>query len=172
MYVMCICLITRFWLWCWFTEVFRDTRRTTGFIWVKVWVWQRVSGDNRTWSCINWAVLSQLGSTEIPSGVKTYPKNYTRSNQNSHLLNLAYSLCSLNRASTIQRCWACSSLFLEYIRISSMNTTTNLSSSGIKTEFMRYMKNAGALVKGPCVVLVIEWQPRWTERATKFDKLC
>ena len=58
-YVMCICLITRSWLWCWFIEVFRDTRRTTGFIWVKVCVCQRVSGDSRTWSCINWAVLLQ-----------------------------------------------------------------------------------------------------------------
>jgi hypothetical protein len=42
---------------------------------------------------------------------------------------------------------ACSSSFLEYIKISSMNTTTNLSNSSIKTEFMRYMKNAGALVR-------------------------
>ena len=88
-----------------------------------------------------------LGSTEIPSGVKTCPKNCTRSNQNSHLLNLAYNLCSLNQANTIRRCWACSSLSLEYIRISSMNTTTNLSSYSIKTEFIRYMKNAGALVR-------------------------
>ena len=31
--------------------------------------------------------------------------------------------------------------------MSSMNTTTNLSNSGMKTEFMRYMKNAGALVR-------------------------
>ena len=58
-YVMCICLIPRSWLWCWFTEVFRDTRRTTGFIWVKVCACQRVSGDSRTWSCINWVVLLQ-----------------------------------------------------------------------------------------------------------------
>ena len=28
-----------------------------------------------------------------------------------------------------------------------MNTTINLSNSGIKTEFMRYIKNAGALVR-------------------------
>ena len=31
--------------------------------------------------------------------------------------------------------------------MSSMNTTTNLSNSGMKTEFMRYMKNTGALVR-------------------------
>jgi hypothetical protein len=31
--------------------------------------------------------------------------------------------------------------------MSSMKTSTNLSSSGIKTEFMRYMKNAGAFVR-------------------------
>jgi hypothetical protein len=35
---------------------------------------------------------------------------------------------------------ACSSSFLEYIRMSSMKTTINLSSSGMNTEFMRYMK--------------------------------
>jgi len=88
-----------------------------------------------------------LGSTEMPLGVRTCPKNCTRSNQNSHLLNLAYNLCSLNQVSTIRRCWACSSLFLEYIKMSSINTTTNLSNSGTKTEFMRYMKNGGALVR-------------------------
>jgi hypothetical protein len=33
------------------------------------------------------------------------------------------------------------------MRISSMKTTTNLSSSGMKTEFIKYMKYAGALVK-------------------------
>ena len=31
--------------------------------------------------------------------------------------------------------------------MSLMNTTTNLSNSSMKTEFMRYMKNAGALVR-------------------------
>ena len=31
--------------------------------------------------------------------------------------------------------------------MSSMNTTTNLCNSSMKTEFMRYMKNAGALVR-------------------------
>ena len=31
-YMMCICLIMRSWLWCWFTDVLRDTPRTTGFI--------------------------------------------------------------------------------------------------------------------------------------------
>ena len=38
-------------------------------------------------------------------------------------------------------------MFLENIKISSMNTTTNLSNSSIKAGFMRYMKNAGALVR-------------------------
>jgi len=32
MYVMCISLIMRSWLWSWFTEVIRDTRWITGFI--------------------------------------------------------------------------------------------------------------------------------------------
>ena len=31
--------------------------------------------------------------------------------------------------------------------MSSMKTTTNLSNSGMKTEFIRYMKKAGALVR-------------------------
>ena len=31
--------------------------------------------------------------------------------------------------------------------MSSMNTTTNISNSSIKMEFIRYMKNAGALVR-------------------------
>jgi hypothetical protein len=38
-------------------------------------------------------------------------------------------------------------LLFEYIKISLINTTTNLFSSGKKTEFMRYMKNAGALMR-------------------------
>jgi hypothetical protein len=42
--------------------------------------------------------------------------------------------------------FSCSSILLEYIRMSSMNTMTNLSSSSMKTEFMRYMKCAGAFV--------------------------
>ena len=38
-------------------------------------------------------------------------------------------------------------MFLEYINISSINTFTNLSNFGMKTKFMIYMKNAGALVR-------------------------
>jgi hypothetical protein len=37
-------------------------------------------------------------------------------------------------------------LFFEYTKISLMKTTMNLSNSGMKTEFIRYMKYAGALV--------------------------
>jgi hypothetical protein len=40
-----------------------------------------------------------------------------------------------------------SSSFSEYIKMSSINTTINLSNSGINTEFIKYMKCAGALVK-------------------------
>jgi hypothetical protein len=50
------------------------------------------------------------------------------------------------RVNTIRRCRACCSSFLEYIKISSMKTTTNLSNSGINTEFIRYVKWAGAFV--------------------------
>ena len=55
-------------------------------------------------------------------------------------------------------------LFLEYIKISSMNTTTNLSNSGMKTEFMRYMKNAGALVR-PKDMIRYSYNPYLVEKA-------
>ena len=48
--------------------------------------------------------------------------------------------------------------------MSSMNTTTNLSNSGMKTEFMRYMKNAGALVK-PKVMTRYSYSPYLVEKA-------
>jgi hypothetical protein len=38
------------------------------------------------------------------------------------------------------------SILLEYIRMSSMNTTTNLSNSDVKTEFIRYMKCVATFV--------------------------
>jgi hypothetical protein len=44
------------------------------------------------------------------------------------------------------KCMVCSASFFEYTKISSMKTTTNLSSSGMKTEFIRYMKYAGTFV--------------------------
>jgi hypothetical protein len=67
-------------------------------------------------------------------------------------------------------CYACSSLFLEYIKISSMNTTTNLSNSGIKTEFMTYMKNAGALVR-PKDMTGYSYNPYLVEKAV-FGMSC
>jgi hypothetical protein len=90
--------------------------------------------------------LTLLGSTAIPLADNTCPRNWISSSQNVHLLNLAYNWCSLNRANMIHKCRACSSSFLEYIKISSMNTTTNLSNSSMNTEFIRYVKWAGAFV--------------------------
>ena len=40
--------------------------------------------------------------------------------------------------------------------MSSMNTTTNLSSSGMKTEFIRYIKYVGALVRPKDNQILIE----------------
>jgi hypothetical protein len=45
-----------------------------------------------------------------------------------------------------------------------MNTTTNLSNSGIKTEFMRYMKNVGALVR-PKDMTRYSYNPYLVEKA-------
>jgi hypothetical protein len=45
-----------------------------------------------------------------------------------------------------------------------MKTTTNLSSSGIKTEFMRYIKYAGALVS-PTDITRYSYNPYLVEKA-------
>ncbi|KAJ0857906.1 hypothetical protein HanRHA438_Chr13g0595361 [Helianthus annuus] len=45
-----------------------------------------------------------------------------------------------------RRCFSWSAWFLEYIRISSMKTMTNLSKYGLQTRFMRSMNAAGAFV--------------------------
>jgi hypothetical protein len=57
-----------------------------------------------------------------------------------------------------------SSLFLEYTKISSMKTTTNLSSSGMKAEFIRYMKYAGAFVN-PNDITRYSYSPYLVEKA-------
>jgi hypothetical protein len=48
--------------------------------------------------------------------------------------------------------------------MSSMKITTNLSSSGIKAEFMRYMKYAGALVS-PKDITRYSYNPYLVEKA-------
>jgi hypothetical protein len=48
--------------------------------------------------------------------------------------------------------------------MSSMKTTTNLSSSCLKTEFMRYMKYAGALVR-PNDMTRYSYRPYQVEKA-------
>src|ERR1041384_7530629 len=81
------------------------------------------------------------GSTATPSPDTTCPRNPTSFNQNSHLLNLAYNLCSLSFSNTKRKCASCSCSFLEYTNISSMNTTTNFSKNSINTLFMKYARN-------------------------------
>src|SRR5207244_7400634 len=88
-----------------------------------------------------------LGSTAMPSAERTWPKKAISLSQKAHLLNLAYNLCSRSLDKTIRRCSACSASSFEYTKISSMNTTTNLSNSFMNTKFIMYMKNAGALVR-------------------------
>src|SRR6266540_7260213 len=83
----------------------------------------------------------------MPSAERTWPKKATSLSQKAHLLNLAYNLCSRSRDKTIRRCSACSTSSFEYTKISSRNITMNLSNSSINTEFIRYMKKAGALVR-------------------------
>src|SRR3954468_12324996 len=102
--------------------------------------------------------LTFSGSRAIPSWVSTWPRKPTCLNQNSHLLNLAYNWCLLNSPSTILRCSACSSGVLQYTRISSMNTTTNLSINFINTLFMRWTKYAGAFVS-PNGITVNSYSP-------------
>src|SRR5438105_15423413 len=87
-----------------------------------------------------------LVSTATHLADRMWPSKETSLSQNWHLLNFAYNWCSRSRSKTSCRCLACSSSFLEYTRISLMNTTTQTSSSVMNTEFMRYMKKAGALV--------------------------
>src|SRR4030065_1325611 len=65
------------------------------------------------------------GTTAIPLPEITCPRKLTSFNQNSHLDNLAYSFFSFNTCNTIFKCSACSSSVLEYIKMSSIKTTTN-----------------------------------------------
>jgi hypothetical protein len=51
-----------------------------------------------------------------------------------------------------------------------MNITTNLSNSGIKTEFMRYMKNTGAFVR-PKDMARYSYNPYLVEKAV-FGMSC
>jgi hypothetical protein len=67
------------------------------------------------------------GSTETPPAEITCPRKATSVNQNSHLLNLAYTWLDLSFSNTNLRCSSCSSIISENIRMLSINTTTNLS---------------------------------------------
>src|SRR4051812_3537157 len=93
--------------------------------------------------------VTLFGSTAIPSPDTTCPRNPTVLSQNSHLLNLAYSLCSLSFSIIILRCFSCSASSLEYISMSSINTTTNLS---------MFMKYAGAFVS-PKDITIYSYKP-------------
>src|SRR4030065_2878253 len=65
------------------------------------------------------------GSTAIPLPEMIWPRKLTSFNQNSHFDNLAYNFFSFNTCNTIFKCSACSSSVLEYIKMSSIKTTTN-----------------------------------------------
>ena len=45
-------------------KIFRDTRRTTGFIWAQVWQCDRYGGCHCTCALINWSVLPQQVSEQ------------------------------------------------------------------------------------------------------------
>src|SRR4030065_2417477 len=65
------------------------------------------------------------GSTAIPLPEIICPRKLTSFNQNSHFDNLAYNFLSFSTCKTIFKCSACSSSVLEYIKMSSIKTTTN-----------------------------------------------
>src|SRR4051812_3497682 len=102
--------------------------------------------------------VTLLGSIATPSPDTTCPRNPTVLSQNSHLLNLAYSLCSLRFSIISRRCFSCSASSLEYISMSSINTTTNLSKYSINTLFIMVMKYAGAFVS-PKDITVYSYKP-------------
>ena len=88
-----------------------------------------------------------VGSTDILSFDTTCPRKETCRNQNLHLENLAYNLCSLKVVRTFRRCSSCSRLVLEYMRMSSMNTITNMSRHSLNTRFINSINIARALVR-------------------------
>jgi hypothetical protein len=55
-------------------------------------------------------------------------------------------------------------MFFEYSRMSSMKTMMNLTNSGMKTEFIRYMKCAGAFVN-PNDMTRYSYRPYLVEKA-------
>ena len=87
------------------------------------------------------------GLTLIPSTNTIWPRNDTSLSQKSHLLNFANNSFSLRIYNTILKCCSCSCASLEYIKMSSMNTTTNWSKKGWNTLFIKFMNAAGALLK-------------------------
>src|SRR4051812_36067833 len=99
-----------------------------------------------------------LGSTTTTFADTTSPRNPTSFNQNSHLLNLAYNLCSLSFSIIRRRCSSCSFSSLEYMSMSSMNTMINLSKYSMNTLFIMVMKYAGALVR-PKDITVYSYNP-------------
>src|SRR4030095_6204142 len=64
-----------------------------------------------------------------------------------HFVGLAYIRCCRNASNTSRRCSRCSSSELEYTRMSSKYTRTNLSIYGRKIEFINVWNVAGAFVR-------------------------
>ena len=67
--------------------------------------------------------------------------------QKLRFVEFAYNWCSLSTCNVILKCCSCSSLVLEYIRMSSMNTMTKKSRYSRKTLFIRSINVVGALVR-------------------------
>src|SRR5436190_18089244 len=64
------------------------------------------------------------------------PQNSTFGSSNTHFVGRAYMRCYRNASNTSRRCSRCSSSELEYTKISSRYTRTNLSMYGRKIEFI------------------------------------
>ena len=64
----------------------------------------------------------------------------------NHTWEFSISWFSLSVCSIVLKWYTCSSILFEYTSISSMKTTTNWSTYGLNTLYVRSMKVAGALV--------------------------
>ena len=85
-----------------------------------------------------------VGSIEISSLDTRCPKNEIYRSKNSHLENLSYNLFSLKIVRAFRMCsWS----IFKYIRMSSMNTITNVSRHSLNTRFINSMNTTGSLLR-------------------------
>ena len=116
-------------------------------IFVKSWVLEK--GDSMVWCQVTrhpriFCELTDCQRTLRIWGVTMCPRNDTSLNQNSHLLIFAYNSFFLKVSSITRKCVSRSSRSFEYTRMSSINTTTNRSKNGQKTQLIKSMKVVGA----------------------------